>query len=88
MDVICAHDFIGTGMMYTDHSGKWHLNGALARHVETKTVDRRVCRHSPCIAVCPEEPGVVIKKHWDQRSPEYAGFLLLPFRPLLQVPVS
>lgn len=30
-----------------------------------------------CLHSRPEEPGLVIKKHWDQRSPECAGFLLL-----------
>lgn len=37
----------------------------------------------------PEEPGVaIIKKPWDQSRSMFQSFLLLPFRPLLQVPVS
>lgn len=38
---------------------------------------------------CADEPGVaIIKKPWDQSRSVYQSFLLLPFRPLLQVPVS
>lgn len=36
----------------------------------------------------PEQPSLVIKKHWDQRKSMCIGFFLLPFGPLLQIPVS
>lgn len=51
VDVICADDFMPTGMMYTDRSEKRHVNRALDAHIQTEAVHRAVLLRSPYTAI-------------------------------------
>lgn len=80
MDLICAHDFIHTGMMYTQTIPKNGMAMMLWR-----------CPHRPDNpSSCPprlsprshpEEPRLIIIKDWDQRKFMCMGFFLPPLGP-------